>query len=46
VARSLPVEAFDEFQEPFGVGPVIEVDTTGKVDIEALATEVLAALRA
>lgn len=45
VARSLPVEAFDEFQDPFGVGPVIEVDTNGPVDVDALAAEVTLALR-
>jgi predicted kinase len=45
VARTLPVEAFHEFQDPFGIGPVIEVDTTHPVDIEALAAEVSLALR-
>ncbi|MGH3475341.1 MAG: AAA family ATPase [Acidimicrobiales bacterium] len=45
VARTLPTEAFHEFQDPFGVGPVIEVDTTREVDIEALAVEVSLALR-
>jgi hypothetical protein len=45
VARTLPVEAFHEFQDPFGIGPVIEVDTTRKVEIEALAAEVSLALR-
>lgn len=45
VARTLPAEAFHEFQDPFGVGPVIEVDTTREVDIEALAVEVSLALR-
>lgn len=45
VARSLPVEAFDEFQDPFGIGPVIDVDTSGPVDIDALAADVSLALR-
>lgn len=45
VARTLPVEAFHEFKDPFGIGPVIEVDTTREVDIEALAVEVSLALR-
>jgi hypothetical protein len=45
VARILPVEAFHEFQDPFGIGPVIELDTTRQVDIEALAAEVSFALR-
>jgi hypothetical protein len=45
VARALPVEAFHEFTDPFGIGPVIEVDTTHDVDIDALAVEVSLALR-
>jgi hypothetical protein len=45
VARTLPVEAFHEFKDPFGIGPVIEVDTTREVDIEVLAVEVSLALR-
>ncbi len=45
VARTLAVEAFHEFQNPFGIGPVIEVDTNGPVDIEALAVKVTLALR-
>jgi hypothetical protein len=44
VARTLPVEAFHEFQDPFGIGPVIEVATTREVEIEALAAEVSLAL--
>ena len=33
-----------EFQEPFGFGPVIEVDTTRPVDVAAVAVVVRAAL--
>jgi len=44
VARTLPVEAFREFQDPLGVGPVIEVDTSRQVDIPGLAGEVSRAL--
>lgn len=40
VARSLPAAAFEAFQTPFGLGPVIEVDTTRAVDIDTLAAEV------
>lgn len=40
VARTLPIETFEEFQMPMNLGPVIEVDTTVEVDIDALATEV------
>jgi predicted kinase len=42
--RTLPVEVFDEFQAPFGLGPVIEIDTTRAVDVAAVATEVSHAL--
>lgn len=45
VARTLPVEAFREHQDPFRIGPVIEVDTTSAVDIAGLAADVLHALR-
>jgi hypothetical protein len=45
VARTLRVQAFHEFQEPFVIGPVIEVDTTREVQIAALAAEVSLALR-
>ncbi len=44
VMRSLPVSAFHEFQEPMGLGPVLEVDTSTPVDVPALAGQVLAAL--
>jgi hypothetical protein len=32
-----------EYEEPFGLGPVIEVDTQSPIDIEALARRVEAA---
>jgi predicted kinase len=41
VARSLPASAFKEFQQPVGVGPVIEVDTTAYVDVDSVAEEVV-----
>jgi predicted kinase len=40
VARSLPAEAFAEYQQPVALGPVIEIDTTTQVDISAVAVEV------
>ena len=45
VARALPPAAFEEFQRPFELGPVLEVDTTHSVDVEALAAEVSCLLR-
>jgi predicted kinase len=45
VVRTLPVEAFHEFQDPFGIGPVIEVDTSCAVDVPSLAIEISLALR-
>lgn len=45
VDRSLPDTAFEEFQSPFNLGPVLEVDTTHAVDVEALAAEVTLLLR-
>ena len=44
VVRSLPISAFDEFQEPMALGPVLEVDTGKPVDVPALARRVHAAL--
>jgi predicted kinase len=44
VARTISADLLAEFQRPFGLGPVIEVDTTGPVDIEAVAAAVRAAL--
>lgn len=44
VARTLPLAAFEEFQKPFALGPVIEVDTTTEVDIDALAIDVASSL--
>ena len=37
VASSMPPEWFDQFQEPVGLGPVLEVDTTVPVDVAAVA---------
>jgi hypothetical protein len=45
VTRSLPVSAFHEFQEPMGLGPVLEVDTSTPVDVPALAKQVIATLQ-
>jgi len=44
VLRSIRAEALSEFQTPFKLGPVIEVDTTTTVDIDALASAVQDAL--
>ena len=44
VARTISAELLAEFRHPFGLGPVIEVDTTQPVDIDAVATTVRAAL--
>ena len=44
VVRTISVDALAEFQEPFGFGPVIEVDTTRPVDVAAVAVAVRAAL--
>ncbi|HWJ97567.1 MAG TPA: hypothetical protein VNQ33_05365, partial [Acidimicrobiales bacterium] len=46
VARSLAPEVWEEFREPFGLGPMIEVDTIGPVDLDTLVVEVRAALAA
>jgi len=45
VARSTPAAFFEEFTEPFGIGTVIEVDTTSPVDVFAVAAGVRDALR-
>jgi hypothetical protein len=45
VDRVLPGAAFKEFQSPFNLGPVLEIDTTQAIDIEALAAEVTLLLR-
>jgi predicted kinase len=42
--RDLPAALLAEFDRPVGLGAVIEVDTTGPVDIEALAASVRALL--
>jgi len=44
VARSLPPAAFEEFQQPFGLGPVIEVDTTALIDVDEVVQRVRSAL--
>ena len=45
VARSMPLDFFEQFTEPFGIGTVIEVDTTSPVDVFAVAAGVRDALR-
>ena len=42
VARWLPIEFFEKFQRPLGIGPVIEVDTTHAVDVAELARQATA----
>jgi predicted kinase len=37
VRRTISMDALLEFQQPFGLGPVIEVDTSGSVDVDRLA---------
>jgi predicted kinase len=44
VLRSLPVSAFEEFQAPMGLGPVLEIDTSAPVDVSAVAGRVETAL--
>jgi predicted kinase len=44
VVRSLPADAWSEFGDPFGFGPVIEVDTTQPVDLVMLVERVRAAI--
>lgn len=44
VASSMPLEWFDQFQQPMGLGPVLEVDTTASVDVAAVARWVSEAL--
>jgi hypothetical protein len=45
VVRSITADALAQFQEPFNLGPVLEVDTTAPVDVAALAAEVQSAFR-
>lgn len=45
VARTISPDLLAEFQSPFGLGPVIEVDTSGQVDTDAVAAAVRAALK-
>ena len=44
VVRTISANALAEFQEPFGSGPVIEVNTTRPVDVAEVAIAVRAAL--
>jgi glucokinase len=44
VLREMPAERMAEYAEPFGIFPVLEVDTSQPVDIAALAARVLEAL--
>jgi predicted kinase len=44
VAATLDPALLDEFDQPLGLGPVIRIDTTLPVDIEALARKVTASL--
>lgn len=44
LARAFEIEDLRDFEEPVGIGTVIDVDTTGPVDIAALATHVSSAL--
>jgi hypothetical protein len=45
VMRSITADALAQFQEPFRLGPVLEVDTTAPVDVDALAAKVQSAFR-
>lgn len=42
--RTTSLDAIAEFQQPFNLGPVIEVDTSGPVDVTSVAHLVQAAL--
>lgn len=44
VASSMPLDWFEHFQQPMGLGPVLEVDTTASVDVAAVARWVSEAL--
>ncbi|HEY8527855.1 MAG TPA: AAA family ATPase [Acidimicrobiales bacterium] len=46
VLPSLPLARLAEYQEPMGLGPVLEVDTTAPVDVPAVADWVRRALAA
>ena len=46
VASSMPLDFFKQFTQPFGVGPVLVVDATSKVDIRDLTTRVRRSLKA
>jgi len=38
-SSEMPLDWFDQFKAPMGLGPVIEVDTTRAVDVDQLASE-------
>jgi hypothetical protein len=38
--RSISAESLAEFQEPFALGPVVEVDTSRPVDVDVVAAAV------
>jgi predicted kinase len=37
---TLPLAAMDKYDRPVGIGPLVTVDTTGPVDVAAVAAEV------
>ena len=37
---TLPLSAMDKYDRPVGIGPLITVDTTGPIDVAAVAAEV------
>jgi predicted kinase len=39
---TLPLSAMDKYNRPVGIGPLITVDTTGPVDVAAVAAEIRA----
>ncbi len=44
VGRTTSLDTIAEYQQPFNLGPVIEVDTSGPVDVTSVARLVQAAL--
>jgi predicted kinase len=42
VIHTLPVSAMAEYDRPFGIGALVTVDTTGPVDVAAVAAQVRA----
>ena len=45
ISSEITPEQLVDFDRPIGLGPVIEVDTSGPVDLEAIASQVEAAFR-